>query len=211
MAGGGKIQATSMRNITILISGEGQGTNLLAILEGVRKREINARVDIVISDSPHAPGLAYARRYKAPFRVIDDHESLENILALGSRVDYIALAGWKKIISAEIVRSYSGKILNLHPGLIPDTPGIPVKNPDGTDGLWNRGKYANAAIKEFLHSGSTYAGSSIHFLSEKFDFGRVLGRCYEKIQSGDTIDSLYSRLKAKENQLYAAVLKQLCN
>jgi phosphoribosylglycinamide formyltransferase-1 len=85
-----------------------------------------------------------------------------------------------------------------------------VKNPDGTNALWNKGKLTNIAIKEFLDRHATYAGSSIHFLTEEFDFGPVLGRVFEKVEKDDTIDSLYSRLKKKENRLYVEVLQKLC-
>ena len=124
--------------------------------------------------------------------------------------DYVCLAGWKQIIIPEVIESFKNKILNLHPGLIPDSMDGMVKNPDGTDALWNRGKLTEAAIQNFLDNQATYTGSTIHFLSKEFDFGPVLGRCFEKIQPSDTVDSLYTRLKIKENQLYVDVLTKLC-
>ena len=68
----------------------------------------------------------------------------------------------------------------------------------------------DAAIKNVLDNKATYAGCSNHFLSDEFDFGKVLGRCFEKIKKGDTINTLYERLKKKENALYVKVLQQLC-
>ena len=85
-----------------------------------------------------------------------------------------------------------------------------MKNPDGTKGLWNKGKMTNKALQNFLDSKATYAGSSVHFLSHEFDFGLVLGRCFEKIQPGDTVNTLYNRLKEKENKVYVEVLAKLC-
>lgn len=115
------------------------------------------------------------------------------------------------IIPDVFIDNFENKILNIHPGLIPDKMDEVVKNPDGTDALWNRGKYTEKAIRNFFDHHATYAGSTVHFLSHEFDFGPILGRCFEKIKPGDTVESLYSRLKIKENQLYVDVLKKLCN
>jgi len=122
---------------------------------------------------------------------------------------YICLAGWKQIILDEIVLAYPNKILNLHPGLIPDTIDTNVENPDGTKALWNKGMLTTKAVQNFFDKKTTFAGSSIHFLTLDFDFGPVLGRTFEKIEANDNIESLYSRLKKKENKLYVEVLEKL--
>ena len=101
------------------------------------------------------------------------------------------------------------KILNLHPGLIPDSVEETVKNPDDTNALWNKGMLTDKAIGNFLDQKCTFAGSSIHFLTLNFDFGPVLGRTFEKIVEGETVASLYARLKKKENEMYVEVLKNL--
>ena len=67
----------------------------------------------------------------------------------------------------------------------------------------------NKAVQNFLEKKVTFAGSSIHFLTLNFDFGPVLGRTFEKIQANDTVESLYTRLKKKENKLYVEVLEKL--
>jgi len=117
--------------------------------------------------------------------------------------DYVCLTGWKKIIPNEVIDNY--KVLNIHPGLIPDTIDGTVLCPDGTLGLWNRGLYQKKAIQNFLDKKATYAGSSLHYMTHEFDFGPVLGRVFEKIRPDDTVESLYTRLKVKENQLWARV------
>ena len=83
------------------------------------------------------------------------------------------------------------------------------ENPDNTDALWNKGMLTDKAIKNFLEQKATTAGSSVHFLTLNFDFGPVLGRVFEKIEPGDTVEALYMRLKKKENELYAEVLEKL--
>lgn len=198
-----------MKRIAVLISNKGTGTNLQAIIDGVESGKINAEIVAVVSDTLDAKGLERARKHKLSIKICPKKEEL---LPLLKRLnpDYICLAGWKQIILDEVIDAFTNRILNTHPGLIPDTMDGVVKNPDGTDVLWNKGKLANKAIQNFLDHKVTYAGCTNHFLSHEFDFGPVLGRVFEKIETGDTVDSLYTRLKVKENQLYVDVLKKLC-
>ena len=164
----------------------GAQTNLKAIREAVANSKINAEINAVIEDTA------------------DALPTLDKISP-----DYICLAGWKKIIPDAMIKKYENKILNLHPGQIPETMDGEVFNPDGTKALWNKGMYGDKAIANFLNQKSTYAGSSVHFLTLNFDFGPVLGRTFEKIEENDTVETLYTRLKKKENQLYVEVLEKL--
>ena len=198
-----------MKRIVVLISNKGTGTNLQAIIDGVESGQINAQVVAVISDTEEALGLQRAKKHHLPIEICPKKEDLLFLLK-NLNPDYICLAGWKQIILDEVIDTFPNRILNTHPGLIPDTIDGVVNNPDDTDALWNRGKMTDKAIQNFLDDKATYAGCTNHFLSYEFDFGPVLGRCFEKIRVGDTIDSLYSRLKKKENALYVKVLQKLC-
>lgn len=199
-----------MKRIAVLISNKGAGTNLQAIIDEIKSGKINAEIVAVISDTEDASGLEKAKKNNLPIKIVPKKEDL---LAVLKKInpDYICLAGWKQIILNEVIDVFPDRILNTHPGLIPDTMGGKVKNPDGTNGIWNKGKMTDKAMQNFLDNHATYAGCTNHFLSHEFDFGPVLGRCFEKIQPEDTIDSLYTRLKKKENQLYVDVLERLCN
>ncbi len=178
-------QKTKLK-LAILVHEGGTQTNLKAIRDAIEKCKINAEISAVISDK-------------------------ENAMPIIERVspDYVCLSGWKKIIPNEMIEKYENKILNLHPGLIPNTIDGIVENPDGTKALWNKGMYGSKAIQNFLDQKATFVGSSIHFLTLNFDFGPVLGRTFEKITSDDTVESLYTRLKKKENELYVEVLRKL--
>jgi len=172
--------------LVLLVHEGGTQTNLKAIKDAIDKGKINAEISAVVSDKEDAT------------------PTIEKMSP-----DYICLSGWKKIISNEMIKKYENKILNLHPGLIPNTITGTVKNPDDTPALWNKGMYGDKAIQNFLSQKATFAGSSIHFLTLDFDFGPVLGRTFEKIETGDTVESLYARLKKKENELYIEVLEKL--
>lgn len=194
--------------LAVLISNIGTGTNLQAIIDGVESGKIKSSIAAVVSDTPTAQGLERAKRYKLSIKICPKKEELLPLLKKLSP-NYICLAGWKQIILDEVIDAFPNRILNIHPGLIPDSMDGVVKNPDGTNAMWNKGKMTNKAMQNFLDSKNSYAGSSLHFLSEEFDFGPVLGRCFEKVRKGDSVESLYKRLKVKENKLYATVLEKL--
>ncbi len=196
--------------LVILISNAGTGTNLKAIIDGVLSNKIDAEISAVISDKADAPGLEHARVHNLTIEICSSKEDLLPLLQ-ELNPDYICLAGWKQIILDRVITNFPNRILNLHPGLIPDTPDKVVKNPDGTDALWNKGMLTTKAIGNFLTQKITYIGSTIHFLTLNFDFGPVLGRTFEKIEPSDTVESAYQRLKKKENELYVEVLGKLCN
>lgn len=199
-----------MKTLVILISNAGTGTNLQAIIDAIEAGQLKAKIQAVISGSSDAYGLVRAQKHKLYSIVLKPKESLETWLKkLGP--DYIVLAGWKRIIPDSVIDIFSNKILNMHPGVIPGDSKESTKNPDGTHGLWNKGKMTEAAIQSFIDLKATYAGSSVHFLTHDFDYGPVLGRVFEKILPKDTVESLYKRLKKKENELYVKVLKKLSN
>lgn len=195
--------------LAVLVSDAGTGTNLQAIIDAIEQNKINAEICAVVSDKDETLALERAKKHNIPIKICPTKEGLLTLLQK-LNPDYICLAGWKQIILDEVILEYPNKILNLHPGLIPDATDSVVPNPDGTPALWNKGMLTTKAIQAFFDQKATYAGSSIHFLTLEFDFGPVLGRVFEKIEPDDTVDSLYFRLKEKENQLYVDVLEKLC-
>lgn len=199
---------TDKVKLVVLISNAGTGTNLKAIIDGVNSGAINAEIYAVISDTINSEGLEHARRNNLKIEIC---ENKEDLLLLLNKIgpDYVCLAGWKQIILDEVISAFPNKILNLHPGLIPDTVDGHVKNPDGTEALWNKGMMTDKAIANFLNKKNTFAGSSVHYLTLNFDFGPVLGRTFEKVEAYDNVESLYLRLKKKENKLYVEVLEKL--
>ena len=199
-----------MKRLAVLISDVGKGSNLRAIIGAVNSKKINAKIVAVVSDTKHAHGLKYARKSKIPIKICANKQDLLPILQK-IRLDFIALAGWKQIILDQVIESYPDQILNLHPGLIPDSLTSNVLAPDGGQALWNKGLLAKKAIQNFLDKKSTYAGSSIHFLTKEFDFGPVLKRTFVKIEKNDTVETLYKRLKNKEHQIYIEALQDLTN
>ena len=202
---------TNKTKLVVLISDAGTGTNLQAIIDAIEKGELNAEIVKVISDKDNTLGLERAKKHNLEIAICPKKEELLPLLQ-GINPDYICLAGWKQIILNEVINFYPNKILNLHPGSIPERENDENNfNPDKTKALWNKGLLTDKAITNFLNNKSTHASSSVHFLTLNFDFGPVLGRTFEKIEENDNVESLYKRLKIKENWLYVDVLKGLCN
>lgn len=197
-----------MNKLAVLISNKGTGTNLQAIIDAIQKKQLNAQIVCVISDTKDALALERARKSKLKIAISSKKEDLLPLLKKYNP-DYICLAGWKQFIIEEVIDAYPDRIINLHPGLIPETLNGEVKNPDGTMALWNKGKLADVAVQNFLDQKATYAGSSIHFLTHEFDFGPVLERAFVKTTKNDTVASLYKRLKEKENEIYVKALQKL--
>ncbi len=198
-----------MNKLAVLISNYGTGTNLQAIIDAIESKKLNAQIAIVISDTSKTPGLERAKKHKIKTTISPKKEDLLPILKKYNP-DFVVLTGWKQIIINNVIDTFNNRILNVHPGLIPDKIDSQVKNPDGTNALWNKGKLAEKAIQNFIDQKSTYAGSTVHLLSREFDFGPVLGRTFEKTFKNDTVKSLYKRLKRKEHQIYVEALRKLC-
>src|SRR3989344_7831291 len=198
-----------MKKLAVLISTVGTGSNLQAIIDAIEADKLNAEIAIAISDSKEAFGIKRAQKHSLKIAICPKKENLFVILE-AIQPDYIVLAGWKQIVSDEVIAKFQNRILNLHPGLVPQTIEGSVKNPDGTLALWNRGLLAEKAIQNFLEKKATYAGSTVHFLSDEFDFGKVIKRGFVKVKKGDTVQTLYARLKAAEHKIYIESFQKLC-
>lgn len=198
-----------MKHIAVLISNGGSGSNLQSLINAIESKKLTAIISLVVSDTKDAQGLQRARKHKIPTYLFDVKKDILEHMFKKLHIDYVILTGWKKIIPESFIHFFKNRIINIHPGLIPNTLTGFVKNPDGTRALWNRGKFTERAVKEFLDRKSSYAGSTIHFLSEEFDFGKVLARDFEKIQKNDTVESLYKRIKVLENNMLVKVMQKL--
>lgn len=199
-----------LMKLAVLISNAGTGTNLQAIIDAIEDNSLNATIGVVMSDSAEAYGLKRASKHHFPTSVLQKGDDITALLVEKFPIDYIVLAGWKKIIPDRLIDAFENRIINIHPGLIPDTMEGKVKNPDGTTAEWNRGKFATKAIQNFFDTKNSYAGSTVHFLSKQFDFGPVLARDFEKIATNDTVESLYARLKKREHTILIQSLQKLC-
>ncbi len=186
--------------IGILISG--RGSNMIALADAVRDERIpNAEIAIVISDQPNAAGLAKAAERGIETLVIErgarrreDHDR-EIVTALGTKnVDLVCLAGYMRRLSPEFIAAYRGRILNIHPSLLPAFPGL-------------------EAQRQAFEHGVKVSGCTVHFVDETLDGGPVIAQHTVPVCETDTVESLSARILAEEHELYpeavSAVLTQV--
>lgn len=177
------------KKIAILISG--RGSNMLALSDAVRDGRIPyAEIAIVISDKPGARGLEFARERGIETIAIErrgrnreEHEQ-EIIAALRERhVDLVCLAGYMRLLSPCFVEAFRGRILNIHPSLLPAFPGLDAQ-------------------RQALEHGVKVSGCTVHFVDETLDGGPIIAQRTVPVIEDDTVDSLSARILEQEHQLY---------
>lgn len=179
--------------VAVLVSGS--GTNLQAILDACAAGHIPARVSGVISDRPEAYGLERARAAGVPAaplptagfpdRAAYDHALGERIRALAPGL--VVLAGFMRILSPALVNDWAGRMLNIHPSLLPAYRGLHTH-------------------RRVLEAGERYHGTSVHFVTEALDAGPVIAQARLRIRPGDTEEGLKERIQAMEHRLYPEVV-----
>ena len=185
--------AAALLPIVVLISG--QGSNLQAIIDAVNRRELPATIRAVISNRPQAFGLERARRAGIPAVVVDhtrftDRESFDTALQTaidGYRPALVVLAGFMRILTPAFVRHYHGRMLNVHPSLLPAFRGLDTHR-----------RALAAGVKEH--------GLSIHFVTDELDGGPVIIQKKVPVLPGDDAESLAVRVQEAEHRLYPRVI-----
>ena len=184
----------STRRITVLISGK--GSNLLALIKAAEQGRIAAEIVHVISNNANAGGLEYARRAGIPCSVLEhgrygsrhEFDRALTLLMAVRQPDLVVLAGFMRILGAAVLEGFAGRIINLHPSLLPRHPG--------------RNTYQRA-----IEAGDTQHGASMHFVTAELDGGPVISQVRIPIEAGDSPDSLASRLAPKEHELIVATVE----
>ena len=192
--------AVEHARIAILISG--RGSNMVALAEAVRDGRIaNANVAIVISDQSNAAGLVKAKELGIETLVVErrgrpraEHDR-EVMAALQSHhIDLVCLAGYMRVLSREFIAAYRGRILNVHPSLLPAFPGLDAQ-------------------KQALEHGVESSGCTVHFVDETLDGGPIIAQRVVPVHDDDTVESLSVRILEEEHQLYpeavARVLRKI--
>lgn len=176
--------------VGILISG--RGSNMVALIDAAQAGMIpNAEVTVVISDQPAAAGLEKAQQRGIESVVIErrgrarDAHDREIMAALRDRnIDLICLAGYMRILSNEFIEGFRGRILNIHPSLLPSFPGLGPQ-------------------KQALDNGMKFSGCTVHFVDETLDGGPIIAQRVVPVLAGDTVETLSARILEQEHDLYA--------
>ena len=177
----------------IAVCVSGGGSNLQALLDRLRE-DPTAGVVLVMSDRAEAGGLERARQAGIPAEVLaDPSDASEWITRLGRRdVDLVVLAGFLKLVPAGVVQKYGGRIVNVHPALLPEFGGA---------GMY--GKRVHAAV---LASGARESGPTVHLVDEEYDRGAILAQRRVPVRPDDTADTLAARVLEAEHRLLPEVV-----
>src|SRR6266571_3785514 len=175
--------------IAILISG--RGSNMVALADAVRDGAVpNAEIAIVISDQPGAEGLEKAKQRGIETRVIErrgrtrEEHDREIVSALKKRnIDLVCLAGYMRVLSHVFINAYRGRILNIHPSLLPSFPGL-------------------NAQQQALDHGVKISGCTVHYVDETLDGGPIVAQREVPVSEDDTVESLSARILIEEHKLY---------
>jgi len=180
--------------IAILLSG--RGSNFEAIYENSNNGNSTFEISLVISDKKKAKGLETAKRFGIPtffvrprnFQSKKNYE--QHLISLFEKydIDLICLAGFMRIISPVLIRSYPNKIINIHPSLLPAFPGL-------------------NAQKQALNSKNGVSGCTVHFVDEGVDSGPIIMQESVEIEEGDNEESLSARILKAEHRIYSEVIK----
>jgi phosphoribosylglycinamide formyltransferase-1 len=184
--------------LAILISG--RGSNMVAITHACVEGFINARVEVVISDRPDAAGLTRARELgfeslSVPWQEAGGRAGFEQIVTqtLDAReVDVVVLAGFMRILSPEFTAHYAGRMLNIHPSLLPKYTGLHTH-------------------RRVLEARDSEHGASVHFVTAELDGGPLILQSKVPVHPGDSEDELASRVQATEHVIYARVIGMMAD
>ncbi len=185
-----------MKNIVILISG--RGSNMEAIVARCADEGWPARVAAVISNRADAAGLAFAREHGIATAVVDhkafaSRESFDAALAQtieGFAPDVVALAGFMRILGPEFVQRFDGRLVNIHPSLLPAFPGLHTH-------------------KRAIEAGCKVAGASVHFVTTDLDHGPIIGQALVPVLPDDSEQALAARVLVQEHRLYPRAIRWL--
>ena len=183
-------------DLGVLVSGT--GSNLKAILDAIGAGTLNARVKVVISNRPGAPALEHAsaagvKALTIPHRDFTNREAFDRALVSALReaeVTWIALAGFMRVLTPEFLAAFPGRVINIHPALLPAFPGID-------------------AARQALDYGVKITGCTVHFVDRGVDSGKIIDQRAVHVAAGDDLATLAARIHAAEHELFVSVLRDI--
>src|SRR5262249_20641741 len=180
--------------VAVLISG--RGSNMTALIEAAKEASFPAEIALVLSNRPDAAGLAHARDEGIATVVVDhtifgkDREAFERAVdaeLTAHRIELVCLAGFMRILTPWLVRRWEGRLINIHPALLPAYKGLNTH-------------------ERVLAAGERMHGATVHFVVPEMDAGPIIVQGRVPVHDGDTVDTLAARVLAEEHRLYPRAL-----
>jgi phosphoribosylglycinamide formyltransferase 1 len=185
-----------MKRFAVFASGS--GSNFQAIVDKVQSGELSADLSMLICDQPGAYAIERARKARIPSFVFQareylskaDYEKEISFLLKEKNVDFIVLAGYMRLIGPTLLKEFEGRIVNIHPSLLPDFPG-------------------KDAIGQAVAAKAKWSGVTIHYVDEGMDTGPIIVQERVRVEESDTRESLQEKIQAIEHKLYPSILQML--
>ena len=189
------IKYTGPKKIKTAVFISGTGSNLKNLIKFSKKKFFPISVDLIISNNPKAKGLDFGKIFKIKKKVFNFKNKIliekEMLSVLYKyKIELICLAGFMKILSKSFIQKFNGKILNIHPSLLPKYKGLNT--------------HARA-----LNNQDKYSGCTVHLVNSKLDSGKIILQKKVKIYKNDSVKTLSKRILKQEHKLYPAAIKKL--
>ena len=174
----------------------GSGTNLRSIIKNSRDYNFPINVSLVMSDNTRAKGIGFAKKFSIPHLVLDCGKNKFEKIAIKElqdrKIELLCLAGFMKILSKNFVRNFKGKIINIHPSLLPKYKGL-------------------STFKRVLNAGEKITGCTVHFVDEKLDNGKMLVKKKVLIDKSDDHQQLKKKVQLEEHKAYSIAIRKIYN
>jgi len=191
------IKYSGSEKIKTAIFISGTGSNLKNLIKFSKQKKFPISIDLIISNNANAKGLSYASNFKIKKKIFNFSNKIiaeKKILSLlfKNKIELICLAGFMKILSKSFIKRFNGKILNIHPSLLPKYKGLET--------------HARA-----LKNNDKYSGCTVHLVNSKLDSGKIILQRKVRIYKTDDVNTLSKRILKQEHKLYPEAIKKLFN
>ena len=191
------VQSIGIRKINCAVFISGTGSNLKSLIQFAKKKNSPISIELVISDNSKAKGLKFGKIFKISNKVFNYKDKIiseRNIISeiKNKKVKLICLAGFMRILSKSFIKNFKGKIINIHPSLLPKYKGL---------------KTHQRVISNY----DKYSGCTVHFVNSRLDSGKIILQKKVKISNGDTAKSLAKKILIQEHKLYPKAIRQVFN
>ena len=191
------VKSTGYKIVKTAVFISGTGSNLKSLIRFSRTNQSPISIDLIVSSNPKAKGLKYGKVFKIRKEIFNfekKNQSENKILATFKRynIEMIFLAGFMKILSKNFITKFKGKILNIHPSLLPKYKGLNTH-------------------QRALDNNEKYSGCTVHFVNSKLDSGKIILQKKVKISKNETKNSLAKKILAQEHKLYPKAILKVFN
>ena len=188
------VQSTGTKKIKCAVFISGTGSNLKSLIQFTKKKNSPISIELIISDNPKAKGLKFGKNFKILNKVFNYKNKIiaeKKIISEinNKKIKLICLAGFMKILSKDFITSFKGKILNIHPSLLPKYKGLNTHH-------------------RAISNNDKYSGCTVHIVNTRLDSGKIILQKKVKISKSDTVKSLSKKILIQEHKLYPKAIKK---